>query len=245
MNQEKIHVFHDPCHMEKLIRNTLARKKVIIDDNNNKIEWKYIVSLYDHTKNDSTRCHKITKKHIQWQQNIMNVRIAVETMSESVASYMEYLMKQNHPDFVGAAPTIRFIRFMNRLFDVFNSKKKNHSDLFKRSLNSDNSRVIFDFFDTAVEYLKSLKVEETRKLKRKRQEVQFKKTIVPLVQSKSKTGARVEDTGVIDSIPTYYLLQDVVEIFFAKIRAFGGYNNNPNVHQFSEVPTESCCLTSK
>lgn len=48
----------------------------------------------------------------------MNVRIAVETLSESVACYMEYLMHQNHPEFVDAAPTIRFIRIMNSLLRI-------------------------------------------------------------------------------------------------------------------------------
>lgn len=33
-------------------------------------------------------------------------------------------------------------------------------------------------------------------------------------------------------IPTYYLLQDVIETFFGKIRSRCGFNNNPNVDQF-------------
>lgn len=259
LNQEKIYIIQDPCHMMKLIRNVLARKKVILDDNKLKIEWKYIVSLYNYTKKDSIRCHKITKKHIQWEQNMMNVRVAAETLSESVASCMEFLMKQHHPDFIDAAPTIRFIRIVNKLFDIFNSRDKNHSAVFKRSLNPNNSRVIFDFFDSTIPYLKSLKIEEIRKVKGKRNGgvIEDNNVLIPLLQSKSKTGVRgfimdmvslqsmyteyVENLGILDSILTYYLLQDVLENFFGKVRAFGGFNNNPNVHQFKGAYRKLLC----
>lgn len=34
------------------------------------------------------------------------------------------------------------------------------------------------------------------------------------------------------AIPTYSLLQDAIEMMFGRIRACGGFNNNPNVYQF-------------
>lgn len=42
----------------------------------------------------------------------------------------------------------------------------------------------------------------------------------------------VDELKIIEALSTYYLLQDVVELFFGRIRSCGGYNNNPNVHQF-------------
>lgn len=42
----------------------------------------------------------------------------------------------------------------------------------------------------------------------------------------------IEERRLISEIPTYCLSQDAVEIFFAKIRARGGNNDNPNVEQF-------------
>lgn len=65
------------------------------------------------------------------RNTLANIRIAVETFSDSVANAMEFLLQQGHPDFIG-----------------------------------------------------------------------------------------------------YFLLQDVLEMFFGKIRACGGFNNNPNVYQF-------------
>lgn len=42
----------------------------------------------------------------------------------------------------------------------------------------------------------------------------------------------IEEKSLLTFLPTYYILQDVIEMFFGKIRACGGFNNNPNVHQF-------------
>lgn len=42
----------------------------------------------------------------------------------------------------------------------------------------------------------------------------------------------VEEEHLVNEIPTYNLLQDFIEMFFGRIRACGGFNNNPNVMQF-------------
>lgn len=107
INNERIYIIMDPCHAEKLVRNTLANRQILYDDNNDKIEWRYFVSLYECSKDSKLRTHKLSKQHIQWRRTAMNVRIASETLSKSVADSMQFLMDQNHPDFVGAGPTIR------------------------------------------------------------------------------------------------------------------------------------------
>lgn len=109
MNDEKIYIIFDPCHAEKLVRNTLASKKIIYGENGDKIEWRFFEALYEISKQNKLRTHKLTKHHIQWERVCMNVRIANETMSDSVANSMQFLMDQNHPDFIGAGPTIRFV----------------------------------------------------------------------------------------------------------------------------------------
>lgn len=42
----------------------------------------------------------------------------------------------------------------------------------------------------------------------------------------------VEKEKSFESIPTYNLNQDPIEMMFGRIRSCGGYNNNPNVLQF-------------
>lgn len=236
--------------MEKLVRNTLASKQIIFDDQNNKIEWKYLEALYNCTKENDLRAHKLTKKHMQWSRNIMNVCVAVETMSGTVADSMEIAMKQNHPEFEGAAATIKFIRIMNTLFDIFNSRHSKCENIYKRELSDGNLRIVADFFEKTTRYLKGLQIEVVRIPKRgDADHVQVIK--IPILESRNKTGFRgfiVDITSVMEmykdfvegigspktmsSIATYYLQQDKLDMFFGKIRSCGGFNNNPNVNQF-------------
>lgn len=108
-NGERIYIIFDPCHAEKLVRNALASKKVIYDENGGKIEWRYFVSLYEVSKQNKLRTHKLTKKHMQWERVCMNVRIANETMSNSVANSLQFMMDQNHLEFIGAEVTIKLV----------------------------------------------------------------------------------------------------------------------------------------
>lgn len=103
---EKIFIFLDACHAEKLARNTLAGKEIIYEPNG-KIEWRYIQSLYNYSKNNELQTHKLTKKHVEWKSCKMNVRIACQTFSKSVADSIQFLLDQNYPDMAGAEVTIR------------------------------------------------------------------------------------------------------------------------------------------
>ena len=47
---------------------------------------------------------------------------------------MEFLMESNHPSIIDAAGTIRFIRVINKLFDLHNSKNF-HARGYKKPLN--------------------------------------------------------------------------------------------------------------
>lgn len=40
-NNERIYIFLDPCHMIKLLRNTLANKRILYNGKNEKIEWQF------------------------------------------------------------------------------------------------------------------------------------------------------------------------------------------------------------
>lgn len=109
INGERIYVIFDPCHAEKLVRNTLAGKRIIYDDNNHKIDYRFFESLYKFSNENDYQTHKLSKKHMQWQNNVMNVAVATQTLSGSVANSMQFLMEQNHIEFIDAAPTIRLV----------------------------------------------------------------------------------------------------------------------------------------
>ena len=52
----------------------------------------------------------------------MNVKVAAQTPSSSVADAKEFLMKSEYPDFVDAHRVILFIRTVDQLFYVLNSR---------------------------------------------------------------------------------------------------------------------------
>lgn len=94
--EKKIYILFDPCHMQKLVRNTLGKLKVIIDGEGGKVMWRYFEQLVRFgRKKEFGLTHKLNQNHLNWQRKIMNVRIAVETLSSSTANSLEFLMKEN------------------------------------------------------------------------------------------------------------------------------------------------------
>lgn len=247
---ENIYIMLDPCHMEKLVRNTLAAKGIIFDRDNQKIEWRYFESLIAFSEKNDFRTHKINKKHIQWKRNSMNVSVAVQTLSDSVANSMEFLMQQNHPEFEGASATINFIRIMNKLFDIFNTKHLRSANVFKCALNERNKRIIFDFLQGTIKYFEELMINKEQYVKNKKNPKRAVEKVekISILKSRNKTAFRgfiidmyslmfmyreyIEEQDILQTIPTYYMLQDAVELFFCRIRSCCGFNNNPNTSQF-------------
>lgn len=249
ITNERIFIILDPCHMLKLTRNVLASKKIFfVGKKGRKVEWRFIESLYEFSKNQSLRAHKLTRKHIQWDRNPMNVRLAAQTFSDSVADNLQFLMEQNVPEFQGAEATIDFIRKMNKLFDIFNSRHSNHTNIFKTILSVNNKRIVFDFLAEMIKYIKSLHIEveyfeekNSKSASKKIKKVQILKTrshcgfrgfIIDSISLMEMFQEYIEQNHLLTSISTYNLLQDVIEMFFGRIRACNGFNNNPNVHQF-------------
>lgn len=249
VTNEKIYIILDPCHMVKLIRNTLGRKEeFFVGDKNKKISMRFIVALYQYSRKNDLHSHKLTRQHIEWERNPMNVRLAVQTFSNSVANSLQYLMERKIPEFRGADPTIDFSRRIDKLFDVFNSKNSNPTSVFKRALTAENKRIIFDFLHDNIKYFKSLKIKVEYFEKDDVEEAHPKYKFVPLLKSKNFCGFRglvidmislmemytefVEQNHLLTSIATYNILQDVIELFFGRLRACGGFNNNQNLSQF-------------
>lgn len=236
-DKSPIEIILDPSHMIKLIRNCLAKNKIIYDADNQKIKWQYFKHLAKFNKLGMNMCNKLNRRHIMWYRNKMNVRLAVQTFSESVATSMEYLMKKNYPEFAGATATIKFIRCFNRLFDIMNSRQTLVEDdnIYKRPLDCTNQRIVYDYFDYATKYIESLKLslkQNTKPITESRSKCGFKGCIINMLSIKSMFSNLVIANEDIPCLPVYMLSQDHLEIFFSKIRSRNGYNDNPTPLQF-------------
>lgn len=229
---DKMYVFLDPSHMLKLVRNTLGRLKVLFDDKDQKIEWRYFEELERfRSEKGYILTHKLTKKHIQWYRNPMRVHLATETLSNSVADSMESLMLMGKTEFANCAATIRFIRYFNRIFDALNSKVFTKSK-FKTPITTINHSRFFTFFDEAIEYIKSLQIKpEGNLLLFSKNRTAFRGLITDMVNTRNVYFELV-GSSMMQNLPTFKFSQDPLEGLFGRIRSLNGYNDNPTVQQF-------------
>ncbi|KAL3215639.1 hypothetical protein MRX96_033910 [Rhipicephalus microplus] len=87
----------------------------------------------------------------------MKVRLAVQTLSSSVADALDFCeYKLKLPQFQGAHATAEFIRIFDRLFDILNSRNP-LARSFKAPLRQQNAASWKSFFHEAEEYIRGLK----------------------------------------------------------------------------------------
>ena len=99
----------DPAHMLKLCRNAWATLRVF-KSGESEIDYKYIENLINYQEKIGQKlANKLSKKHMQWKNMKMKVKLAAEVLSSSVADALEYL-RVNDKEFEGCGPTIDFIR---------------------------------------------------------------------------------------------------------------------------------------
>lgn len=121
---EKILVFLDPCHLIKLVRNSLGDKKVL-RYKNKIIKWEYIEKIYNfQIKEGLHSANKLTKKHIIYSNNRMNVKLAAQTLSESVYSSFQHFTIRKIEEFEGCEATAEFCLIFNNIFDIMNCRNK-------------------------------------------------------------------------------------------------------------------------
>lgn len=233
-NSNKIHILLDACHMLKVARNCIATEKFIHNRASKKtVSWVYFERLEACRNQKNFICHKLTKKHMQWYRSKMDVRLAAETLSDSVANSMEHLMNEGIKSFEHCDETIVFTRIMNKLFDVFNSKKEKEGNIFKSPLTMTTKRIIYDFLGEAEAYLKSLTLHG-RSILLSQKKTAFKGMLINILSLKAVVAEYV-DTGIIESLPTFKMSQDPLESLFGRIRSLNGNNDNPNIEQFSSA----------
>lgn len=234
-SDEKIYLFPDACHMLKLARNCLAGKAVLYDNENNSIEWRYIEALEEYQRvNKINLGNKINKLHVQWKTKRMSVRIASETYSNGTADAIEFLNSKGIPKFQGSEATVKFIRFINNIFDILNSKHETEIGL-KRPISPSTKVNFFNYFDKSIAYIQGLKLESNGKsILRTRSKTPFFGFIICLENFRSLYSEYVE-TNILNCIFTFRFSQDHLELLFGSIRQMFGCNDNPSAKQFESA----------
>jgi hypothetical protein len=141
------------------VRNALGSWKIMIDWNNNKIEWQHIVNLYEHQKtNGFTLANKLSKQHIMFEKNPMKVKYAVQVLSRSVANALLTMSELNAEKFLNVHATVEYLELFDALFDIMNSRSLQQS-FGKAPLQEKNEGEWRSTFQKTVSYICNLKTK--------------------------------------------------------------------------------------
>lgn len=145
--------------MLKLARPSLANKR-IIQSNIGDVKWQFLCSLNSFQNGFGLKfANKLSSQHINYRNFIMKVKLAVQAHSSAVADAIEYLQKKGESLFQNNDATIYFIRQIDRIFDILNSRIS-YSKGFKSPINPGNINTMRSVFNDTTNYLKSLKCED-------------------------------------------------------------------------------------
>ncbi|CAB3990496.1 Hypothetical predicted protein [Paramuricea clavata] len=233
-SNQKIHVVLDVCHMLKLVRNTLATQKIITDGNFGNIRWELIEELHKIQDEEGLRLgNRLRGAHIQWAKQKMKVNFAAQTISESVADAIEFCdLVLEIPALHDSAPTVKFIRIFDHLFDIFNSRNP-YGKHYKSPLRESNKQAWQPFLTEAMQYISTLTDSCGTPMVKTKQKTGFLGFLVAIKRIECLFNKLVRNTNVsMTYLLTYKQSQDHLELFFAAIRLSGGWNKNPTATQF-------------
>lgn len=221
--------------MIKLVRNTF-QSKAIIFHRAKIIKWAYIENLNKYqNKLGMHLANKLRNAHVNFLKNKMKTKLAVQTLSLSVADAIEYLTEAGIPEFQGSEATVEFIRIFNNLFDIMNSKSK-YGKEFKRPISKETAEEYFSFFQVADTYIRELQILKKgvkTYILDSQNKTGFLGFLIAMQSFKNIFHNDVNSVNAcMDYILTFKYSQDHLEQFFSKIRGRGGLNDNPNVIQF-------------
>jgi hypothetical protein len=228
-----VYVILDPCHMLKLARNALGSLLSFNDQNGGKIKWEFFHNLHVLQQHEGLKLsNRLTTQHLEFRKHKMNVRLAAQTLSSSVADAIEFLdISMKMPEFQDSQPTVLFIRTIDRLFDMLNSRNPIGKG-YKQPLRPNSQHIWENSLKAAAEYLLSLRTDDGQLLtshRRKTFITGFVSTIKSTIEMANEMFFSLDSS--FKYLLTYKYSQDHLELLFSCIRSRGGWNNNPNTLQ--------------
>ncbi|KAF4529837.1 hypothetical protein B566_EDAN017934 [Ephemera danica] len=225
ITEQPIEVILDPCHMLKLIRNTLATKKKLYDSKGRQIKWYYIEELVKIQNDEGLHlATRVRSRHMRWYKEKMKSK---RQQSIGIFTQIQYLWGT----IKGSEATKEFIIAINDAFDILNSGNR-FGNSFKAALQERNKNAYFDRIQNIIEILKGVKDRDNKTLIIKSKTRTGFLGMIAALQSVQNLYGRLVETGLLSYFCTYKISQDHIEVFFSAIRAKGGFNNNPTCRQF-------------
>ncbi|CAB4006611.1 THAP domain-containing 9 [Paramuricea clavata] len=115
-----VYAILDSCHMLKLARNPLAHLTCFVDEENKLIKWNFFTSLNTIQESEGfTLANKLSSKHLKFERHKINVKLAAQTLSSSVADAIEFLeASMKLKQFQDSAGTVKFDEDLSSPFDL-------------------------------------------------------------------------------------------------------------------------------
>lgn len=238
---DKVSVIFDPCHMLKLMRNLLGDHGILIDKQGQCIKWEYLVRLNEVQRKEGLHlANKLRSSHLDYKSKPMNVKLAAQTFSESVASALDFMRSIGDTRFNGSEATSKFLRQIDFIFDRLNIS--NPKGLGSKSpITRDNIEAVSITLQESIDYLMNLKLTNgmlIRNSRRKTGLIGFKCAAYGILAVARYLLFR--DENPYSYFLSYKLSQDHIETLFSLIRRRGGWNNNPNVLQVRTKEYQPC-----
>jgi len=215
-NEKIIYIFWDAVHMLKLVRNTLGEKKVIINPVGEQIKWHHIETLQNIQETKGLHAaNKLKKNHINYFENKMSVRLAVQTLSSSVSSSLLFCKRLNL--IPNAKQTADFCKLFIDVFHVCNCRNKLGKGDYFFPVNENNLPRVIDLLDQFRSYVEGLRYENNLNtlggelLLKSQRKTGFLGLIICLINL-INVFRDVEKDGM-SFLLSYKLSQDHVEIF--------------------------------
>ena len=234
VDAKPIYVFFDACHQLKLMRNAFATFKDICSPFLGKALWQHIVELNTIQQNEDLRAaNKLTTLHVNYHSQKMKVYLAAQVFSTSVGNALAYLRSLKNDLFINSDGTEHFLKFINDLFDILNSKSPSQKGN-KGPINNFNIADRMQFLQSAEEILLSLTIPPNISLYDTKRHLSCIGFVVNCISLRLMATELINEK-LINYLLTYKLSQDHLELFFSAIRSAGGKNINPNGLQLRNI----------
>ena len=230
----RVFIILDACHMLKLMRNCLASYGVLKNEHGAKIKWNYIEQLHKLQEAEGLRLgNKLKAAHIMWTKQKMKVNVAAQTLSASVADAIEFCrVNLKLYQFTGSEATVHYLRVIDRLFDILNSRNP-FAKGYKAPMKPFNDSIWRPFLTEVMSYMSKLTDINGQPMyltKRKTPFIGLLCTVTSVISVYDEFVAK--PNAPLKYLLTYKLSQDHLELFFGAVRSSLGCNNNPTVRQF-------------
>lgn len=143
--------------MLKLVRNSFRDNKTFVDSQNNVTSWEHLELLHKlQQKEGLNLANKLRTAHMTWIKKKINVNLAAQLLSESVAKTLQFCQNEELSEFKGCEANIDFILLFNELFNILNSRNLYVSG-YKTTITNSNVNGKIKFLNKAEMYIRGLK----------------------------------------------------------------------------------------